>query len=496
MAPRLISVYITRENAEGSADGGRSQALPVLPFFRRTAALCAAAAASLCLTAPPALSQGLVRDAEIEAVMRDWSDPLIEAAGLNVNSVHVYLIGDMEFNAFVTRGQKIFLHTGLIVQAHTPNEVKGVIAHEIGHIEGAHLVRMQQAERSAMATMAAAIGVGIIAALAGAGDAGAAIIASSPQFATLDFMTYTRAQEASADQAAVRFLTATGQSGRGLVSTFERLAHQERLSFQRRWQYLRSHPLSSDRVAALQRNVERSPYADVEDSPEDIETLERIQAKIIGFMAPPAQTFERYPESDTSIPARYARAVAFYKQGLMNRAEEVVLTLIEDEPDNPYFHELHGQMLFESGHIARSIEPYRRSLELAERQPLLQIGLATALIAQGGEDDVSEAVRLLSQALVAEPDNPFGWFQQSLAYTALGDLAMAELATAERYFAVGDNMHAHLFARRAHDRLDRGTEAWIRSAELLYATEPSAREVREWNRREQRRPNFAEGFRP
>lgn len=461
--------------------------MPIVSFLRRTAAACAA----LALASAPALAQGLVRDAEIEAVMRAYSDPLIEAAGLNVNSVDIYLVGDMEFNAFVTRGQNVFLNTGLIVVAQTPNEIKGVIAHEIGHIEGAHLVRMQQAERSAMAAMAAAIGVGIIAALAGAGDAGAAIIASSPQFATLDFMTYTRSQEAAADQAAVRFMTATGQSARGLVSTFERLAHQERLSFQRRWQYFRSHPLSSDRIEALRRNVEASPYADVPDTDEEIETLRRIQAKIIGFMAPPSQTLERYPESDTSIPARYARAVAYYKQGLMARAEEEVLTLIADEPDNPYFHELHGQMLFESGQIDRAIAPYRRSLELAERQPLLQIGLATALIASGDEASVNEALMLLTQALVAEPDNAFGWFQKSLAHTALGDLAMAELATAERYFAVGDSMHAHLFARRAHERLERGAEAWIRSAELLYATEPTAREVREWNRREQTRPNFA-----
>lgn len=461
--------------------------MPVISCLRRTAAACAA----IVLASAPAFAQGLVRDAEIETVMRAYSDPLIEAAGLNLNSVDIHLVGDMEFNAFVTRGQNVFLNTGLIVVAESPSEIKGVIAHELGHIEGAHLVRMQQAERSAMAAMAAAIGVGIIAALAGAGDAGAAIIASSPQFATLDFMTYTRSQEAAADQAAVRFLTATGQSGRGLVSTFERLAHQERLSFQRRWQYFRSHPLSADRITALRRNVESSPYADVTDTEEEIATLRRIQAKIIGFMAPPAQTFERYPESDTSIPARYARAVAFYKQGLMARAEEVVLSLIGDEPDNPYFHELHGQMLFESGHIARAIAPYRRSLELAERQPLLQIGLATALIATGDEEAVNEAVMLLAQALVSEPDNAFGWFQKSLAHTARGELPMAELATAERYFAVGDNMHAHLFARRAHERLDRGTEAWIRSAELLYATEPTNREIREWNRREQTRPNFA-----
>lgn len=460
-------------------------------LFTTLMRVTATAAMSAVLSAMPALGQGLIRDTEIEQVMREYTDPMLIAAELDPEAVDIYLIGDMSFNAFVTQGQNIFLHTGLIIHAENPGEIKGVIAHEIGHIQGAHLARIGDAQRGGMATMAASIGIGIIAALAGAPDAGAAIIASGPQFATLDFLRYSRGQEASADQAAVRLLTATEQSGRGLVSTFERLAYQERLSFQRRWEYFRSHPLSSDRVAALRRNVEASPYADRPDTPEEIAQLQRIQAKIIGFMAPPGQTFDRYPETDTSLPARYARSVAWFKQGMTDRAVEEVDALLEMEPENPFFHELQGQILYESGFIDDSIAPQRRALELLPDAPLFKIYLARSLVAEGGQDALREAVTLLAQALVDEPDNSFGWFQKSLAHQGLGETAMAELATAERYYSVGDEMQAHIFAQRAHEDLERGTEAWIRSAEILAVTQPTDRELRDWNRRERERlPNF------
>jgi len=454
--------------------------------------LCAAIALTLAGLFS-AHGQGLVRDTEIETVMREYTDPLLVAAGLDVNAVDFYLVGDMEFNAFVTGGQNIFMNTGTLVRAETPNEIKGVIAHEIGHIEGAHIIRRtNDGGRTGMATMAAALGVGLIAALAGAPDAGAAIMASSSQFATLNVLTYTRAQEASADQAAVRFLNGTGQSGMGLVATFERLAYQERISFQRRWRYFRSHPLSSERVAALRRNVESSPYVDVPDSEAEMAMLARLQAKIIGFMAPPAQTFARYPETDLSIPGRYARAVAYYKQGLTPQAEAEVDGLLKMEPDNPFFYELKGQMLYESGFIDRSIAPYREAVERLPDAPLLRIGLASALVASNDTEAAQEALTHLRLALVREPNNAFAWFQRSLAHQALGEIALAELATAERAYAVGDHMQAHIFATRAHDELDRGSEAWVRATEILAVTRPDTRELREWNRRERTRrsPNF------
>lgn len=462
-------------------------------YFKRLSRAFVALGAILTLFSAPALAQGLVRDSEIEEVMRAYTNPMLEAADLEASAVDIYLVGDMSFNAFVTQGQNIFLNTGLIVRAETPSEIKGVIAHEIGHIELAHLARMDDAARGSMATMAATIGVGLLAALAGEGGAGAAIMASGPQFAQLDFLRYTRGQEASADQAAVRLLNATGQSGRGLVATFERLAYQERISFQRRWEYFRSHPLSADRVAALRRNVEESPFADVEDTPEEIAQLRRIQAKIIGFMAPPGQTFDRYPETDTSIPARYARSVAWYKQGLTDRAVEEIDGLIELEPDNPFFHELRAQILFESGMVGEAIPSQRQALELRPDDALLKIYLARALVASGEEEQAREAITVLSQAVITEPGNAFAWFQKALAHQTLNEIPQAELATAERYYAIGDEMQAHIFARRAHEELERGSEAWIRAAEILAVTTPSRRELREWNRRERdRQPNFAQ----
>ncbi len=457
-------------------------------FVRTAAGLAIGAVLALnALPGADARAQGLIRDTEIEAVMRGYADPLIEAAGLEVDAVDFYLISDDSFNAFVTGGQNIFMHTGAIVIADQPAEIKGVIAHEIGHIAGAHIARSQDAQRGAMATMAATVGLGLIAALAGEGAAGAAIIASGPQFATLDFLAYSRTQEASADQAALSYLEATGQSAIGLIETFERFRYQEVLSRQRRMEYFRSHPLSADRIAAMRRRAEASPYWEERDTPEEVATLRRIQGKIIGFLYPPAQTFDRFPPTDTSLPARYARTVAFYKQGRFDRAREEIATLLADEPDNPFFHELDGQMLYESGSIEDSIAPYRRAVELMPEAELIRINLAASLIAAGGEANVEEAKTHLSFALTRDSQNAYGWYQLSLAHQALGETALAELATAERAYHTGNRVDAWNFAQRARAELQEGTPAYIRASELIAVSQPSPQELRRWQEERRQR---------
>lgn len=457
----------------------------------RATAITASAAMALATSVPAQAQQGvsLIRDTEIEGVVREYTDPLLDAAGLNRESVGLYLVGNNEFNAFVTRGQNIFMHTGTIVIAETPNEIKAVLAHEIGHIEGAHLVRFTDGSRGAMATMIATLGLGIVAAMAGAGAGGAAIIASAPQFATLDMLRYTRTQEAAADQAAITFLERTGQSARGLVTTFERFRYQEVMSEARRFEYFRSHPLSSQRIDAMRRRVEASPYRDVEDTPEEIALLRRIQAKIIGFTVAPAQVFQRYPESDTSVEGRYARAVAHFRQGRLDQARSRLAELIELEPENPFFHELEGQMLYESGRIADSIAPHRRAVELMPDAPLLRVNLAASLIGTNEAEALEEAVSHLRFALARENDNSWAWFQLALAHEARGDTAMAQLATAERFFAIGNNMQAFIFANRARDELEERTPAWVRASELIAVAEPTPQEIREWNRDERERRN-------
>ncbi|WP_300542427.1 M48 family metalloprotease [Maricaulis sp.] len=449
-----------------------------------------ATAASLAVaTHAPALSQSLIRDTEIEHVMRGYLDPILEAADLNPSDVDFYLVADPEINAFVTGGQNIFMHTGMIVEAGTPNQLKGVLAHETGHITGAHLARSGDAMASAQVPMFVSLGLGVLAAMAGEGGAAGALMASSQQFGALQYLTYSRAQEAGADQAALRILERAGESPNGLVTFFERFRYQEVMSQQRRFAYFRSHPLSSDRIANLRSGIAESPYSGDTDSPEEIATLRRMQAKIYGFLVAPEFVFYRYPESDTSLPARYARAVAYYHDARLNRALEEMQSLLDEEPDNPYFHELHGQMLFESGRVEASIAPHRRSVELEPTAPLLRINLAIAMIATENPAYREEAAQHLRVALDMEPDNAFAWYQLSILHERNGDTALAELAVAEQAYAMGDRLRAHQFAARARQGLDQGTPAWIRATEIQAVSQPSEEELRRMRRQRRDRTN-------
>jgi predicted Zn-dependent protease len=438
----------------------------------RAAALLAAASAAL---APAfAQAQTLLRDAEIERTLRDYSDPLFTAAGLVPSDIRIYLVGDRSLNAFVTGGQNVFLHTGLILEAETPNQLNGVIAHETGHIAGGHLARSSEAIQNAMVPAYVTIALGILALAAGAGDAGAALIASSQQFAMLSFFTYTRVQESSADQAAVGYLEASGQSGRGLVEFFSNFRYQEVLADARRAPYFRSHPLSTDRITALTRRVEEQEHKDVVDTPESIHRFRMMQAKIQGFMATPAQTFAKYPATDTSVYARYARAIAAYRAPDLTTAVALTNQLIADEPDNPWFHELLGQMLYEHGQAEDSIAPNQRAVDLAPNESLLRIGLARSLVSAGSRENMAEAEVQLRAALRLEPDNAFAWNQMAIVADRRGDSGMARLSTAEEAYALGDAVRANRFSQAALRTLERGTPSWQRASDIEVVTAPIA----------------------
>mgnify|MGYP000135561979 CR=1 FL=1 len=451
-----------------------------MSILKTVAAACVLAVA----THAPGFGQSLIRDTEIEHMLRDYSDPILEAAGLRPADVDLYIVADPTLNAFVTGGQNIFLHTGIILESETPNQLKGVIAHEAGHISGAHLARVGDGVSAAQAPMFVSLGLGVLAALAGEGGAAGALLASSQQFGALSFMTYSRAQEASADQAGLQFLEASGQSAEGLVQFFERFRYQEVMSNARRYPYFRSHPLSSERISNLRGGATESPYYETVDSPEEIARLQRIQGKIYGFLAEPEFVFYRYPESDQSLPARYARAVAYYHDARLDRALEEIESLLEEEPDNPYFHELHGQMLFESGHAEDAIEPNRRSVELEPTAPLLRVNLANAMIATDNPDYLEEAAQHLRVALDIEPDNGFAWYQLSIVHERNGDTALAQLAIAEQSYAAGNRQRAHQFASRARTALEIGTPAWVRATEIEAVSIPTEAEMRQMRRQQ------------
>ncbi|HVY86618.1 MAG TPA: M48 family metalloprotease [Caulobacterales bacterium] len=420
---------------------------------------------------------GLIRDTEIEDTLRVYATPVWQAAGLNPDDIDIYILDDNSINAFVSNGQNIFVHTGLILAARSPNEIIGVIAHETGHIEGGHLARSYEAMQRSMRPALISIGLGVLAIAAGAGDAGAALIAGAPQFAQANYVRHTQVQESSADQAAATFLEDSGQSGEGLISFFNRELRPYEFSQRHVPAYMITHPFTSDRVEALRRRVEANPHRDTPDTPDNIQRFQFMQAKLVGFLRTQGQTLARYPLTDHSQPARYARAVAYYRVSDLPNARAELQSLIAESPNNPYFQELMGQILFENGRAAESIPFHRRSVELAPHKPLLEINLARALTAANGRAGSDEAVSLLQDALAREPDNAFAWRELASTHDLRGEEGLAELASAEQNFAMGDFGAAQNFAERARRELTRGTPSYQRAADLVsFSTDELSRQ--------------------
>ena len=406
-----------------------------------------------------------------EETLRDFSDPLLRAGGLSPRSVDIYLVNSPELNAFVTRGQNIFLHSGLILQADTPNELKGVIAHEAGHIVGGHIVRSDYGNRSAYGAMLLAAGVGLAAILAGEGGAGAAILGGATQFGAVEALAYSRVNESAADQYAARFLEDTGQSGQGLIDFFENFRAQEVLSQSRRYEYFRSHPLSANRIDKLRERVAESPYSDVPDSAEDLYRHEMMKAKLRGFLDAPQLVFSRYGRDDQSAPARYARSVAHFRTANLRSALKEIDSLIEDEPENPFFHETKAQILYESGQREEALPSAERALELRPDAMLLKVALAQSLIETRDSENLARAEDLLKSALIQEPGYSYGWYLLSRAYAYLDRDALAKYASAERFYAIGDLESARSFAGRAKQDLQQGIPQWRRASDIIAVTE-------------------------
>ena len=439
-------------------------AFKILP---KAVAMCAVLAIS---SVSQASAQSLIRDAEIESTLHQFGAPLFEAGGLDPSKVNIYIVNDDSLNAFVSGGQNMFLNTGFLMKSANPQEVIGVMAHETGHMTGGHNITRGQAMNSAMGTSWIAIGLGVLAVAAGAPDAGAALLASSQQAAALTFFKYTRIEESSADQAALNLLNDTHLPADGLVSFMEEIRNSEVLSARRQDPYYRTHPEVGPRIAAL-RTKAGEVTARAAPLPADYDDrLNMMRAKLTGFLHPTA-VLSKYPSSDQSQPARYARAIAAHQTQDMTTALRETKSLIAESPDNPYFYELLGQILFENGRLHESIEPHRKSVELAPDQTLLYVNLARSLMTEGTTEANEEAESLLHKAITLDPGNGYAWKQLSFALGAMGREPEAELATAEAAFIIGDFQTANQFAQRALKDLDEGTTLWRRADDIAAITD-------------------------
>ncbi|MGD9535872.1 MAG: M48 family metalloprotease [Alphaproteobacteria bacterium] len=409
----------------------------------------------------------LIRDAEIESTIRSYAAPLFEAANLGSDAVSIHLVNDGRINAFVAGGLNLFINTGLIEASDTPNEIIGVIAHEIGHIEGGHLIRRQEAVENATAEAILAMVLGAVVSAAGGGQAGGVIMQSGTDIAQAGLLRYTRTQESSADQAAVRYLDATGQSARGLLELFHKLEDQDLLSSSRQSPYLRTHPLTRERMSFVEHHVAQSRFSDAPDPPERVEAHRRMVAKLVGFLEPQATVFKLYPTTDTSVPARYARAVIYHRLVDLPNALKEVDSLIAEAPDDPYFHELKGQILFEQGKVKESVAPYQRAAELAPNQPMIRHELGRALIEAGGDQSLPLAIENLKVAAAAEPTYPSHWHFLGVALGRHGEQAESSLAFAEAAILTGRGPEARFHAERALAGLEAGTPQWMRAQDII-----------------------------
>jgi predicted Zn-dependent protease len=415
----------------------------------------------------PAAAQSILRDAETELFLRDISRPLVEAAGLKPENVQIVLVGDKEINAFVAGGQIVYIHSGLLSAADNSNEVQGVIAHELGHITGGHIIRFDEGAKVATGITLLSLLLGAAAMAAGAGEAGAGIMAAGQQAALNKFLAFTRTQESSADQAGATYLTKAGISGKGSLSFFKKLQNQEfRLAIPQDDSYARTHPLSGDRMAALEQVYSKDPAWNKPSDPVLDARFERVKAKLFGYSEDPKQTLAKYPESDRGVPARYARAYAWHKSAYPDKAAAEINSLLAEQPKDPFYLELKGQILLESGKPAEALESLRQAVALAPEQPLISSLFGHALIATENAKNFDEAKKVLRSAIGRDNSNPFAWYQLGIVYDREGDHGRASLATAERYNLEGRPRLALANAEQAMAGIPTGTSDWLRAQDI------------------------------
>jgi predicted Zn-dependent protease len=443
--------------------------IPSPPKLRDALARMIAAFACLALLVQPASAQSVLRDAETEALLRDIADPLVEAAGLQRGNVDVVLINDPSINAFVAGGQAVYIHSGLIGAADDVNEVQGVIAHELGHITGGHIIRTGEGVGKATNISLLSMLLGAAAALAGAGEAGMGIMMAGQQAAMGSLLSFSRAQESSADAAGATYLSKAGISGQGSIDFFKKLQNYEFRHGYRQDDdaaFARTHPLTGDRIATLRETYQADPAWDTPPDPALEARFQRVKAKLYGYLAQPDETMRAFPEYVDDVPARLARAYAYHKDARMDAALAEADGLLASDPDDPYFLEMKGQVLLESGRPAEALIPLRKASALTNNEPLIASMFGHALIATEDPVHFEEAETILRAAVARDRRNPFAWYQLGIIHAARGDIPRARLASAEQQVMSRRYAEALASAQAAERGLPAGSPDWLRAQDI------------------------------
>ncbi len=433
---------------------------------------------------PAAADEGpsILRDTETEALFNDIAKPLVEAARLDNKSVKVVLLKDDEINAFVAGSQNVYVNSGLLTASDNVNQLQAVIAHELGHVAGGHAIRIGEGAKTATGISLATMVLGAIAIAAGAPEAGMGLMAMGQQAAIGQFLSFTRAQETSADLAGANYLAKAGISGRGSLEFFKKLQNQEyRLAIYATESYDRTHPLSSERISILENLYKKDPAWDRPSDPQLEARFQRVKAKLLGFVNA-KQAINKYPERDQTIPGHYARAYAYHLGAYPEKALAEAEALLKANPHDPYFLELKGQILLESGRPAEAIAPLREATDRSGRAPLIASMLGHALISTEDKKNFAEAKGILKTAVAVDNENPFAWYQLGMIYDQEGDTPRAALATAERNNLEGNPKLALASAEMAMRGIPAGTPDYLRAQDIAMVSKTELKKDKKGNR--------------
>lgn len=377
-------------------------------------------------------------------MLKSWLAPLLEAAEMPLDSVELILVQDPAMNAFVAGGANIFIYTGLIERTKNPGELIGVMAHELGHIAGGHLISgrtaLERASYESILGMVLGMGAAI---LTGNGGAAGAVMQGSSSMAQRHYLMHSRVNESSADQAALRLMDKAGMNPEGLETFFGQLAAQELVSIDQQSEYVRTHPLTLNRIEAVKTNVRASAYYGQPYPAPWVEAHKRMKAKLLGFISPGRVLWE-YDDLDHSFSANYARAIAAYRRSRVEEALDLMDGLIKQEPQNPYLYELKGQMLIEFGRVKEGIAPLKKAIELEPDAGLIRIMLGHALVET---KQFEAAIKELERALKDEPRSGQARHLLAQAYGRTGDENMAKLNLAEKAVLYGRRTEAGKLAK-------------------------------------------------
>lgn len=426
--------------------------------------------ATLALGIQPVAAQSILRDAETEELLRDMAKPIVAASGLRPSDVDIVLINDSSINAFVAGGQAVYVHSGLLNEAGSANEVQGVIAHELGHVTGGHAV-LNMGGSAATSISLLSLLLGAAAAAAGGTDAAMGVIMAGQQAAMGKYLAYNRSQEASADAAGAQYLSKAGITGKGSIEFFKRLENLEfRYGYRPKAgdEFYSTHPMTADRIHTLTDTYQADPSWNKTSDPAIEARFTRAKAKLFGYLAEPKDVLRTYPVTDNSIPAHYARAYAYHRDAHLDRAIAESEALLLTNPDDPYFLELKGQILLEAGRPAEALEALRRATALTNNQPLIATLFGHALIATEDPKNFQEAQQVLKAAVARDRENPFAWYQLGVIYAANGDMPRARLASAEQQVMSGRNGEALISSRAAQAGLPQGSPDWLRAQDIEF----------------------------